>query len=506
MAKVLAAPAVVSAFERRYRGEHEREHALLLTVNGNLIAQATGDYDSVNFDAKDLDKARGGLLTHTHPRALAPSAADLAIAAEYGLTLRAVGNAPDTGQRFDHTIQFLTPSKQLAKQLVPAFDDAVERAEKQLAKLPFGDLQWQREARNLALTRLATEYGFTYQRTEHGALSEATRHERARLDVLSSVDRTIQQQVFDPLRVRLISVLARSANERGRIDISRLPFIQQTAARLVTQTFLGKPTHDGTLAPYSTVRGQVIPNSPYFATVLHLMRQGAQVAVERHAAMMRKYLPPDLVKQFEFATVSPFKTPASEMDEDETFQALEYDPLHLWVGEDGKKLSDRIWLVAGDVRRKLDTYLTGAIAQGKPVQQMAIDLEQFLQPSQGAYEAYRLARTETSAAINRADSAAAQLNPLVEMYTPHTSPRHADIDECDQQEAGGPYPKSDITHLPPFHPNCICTVFWHMVEDVPKVVTRLRDQIAQAVAQAKRSLVDYITPLSRRFIDLLFGR
>lgn len=501
---ISSAPQLLTAFERRFRHDHLREHALLLDPLGHVVAQNIGGFDNVAFDPADLEIARGGLLTHTHPRGLPFSGADLTLAAEYGLTMRAVGNAPDTGQQFDYTVRAPIASKSTAKRIARVFDDYLEQAEKELAKAPFGDLAWQRESRHLAVSRIASDFALDYQRVERrAALSEATSHERARLDFLAGVDPALKSKVLDPLRVQIIAALTRVADGSGKVPVSQLSTMQQTVGRLAVQTMLGAPKPDGSLSPYTVQHGQVQAGSPFFAMLWSLMRHGAQLAIDRHAAMMRKYLPPDVVRQFEFATISPFKSELSEAEGDETFVPLQYDPLHLWIGPDGKQLSDRIWNATGDLTRKLNNYLAEAISRGTPVQQMARELEQFL-VSGGAYETYRLARTETAAAISRADSAAAQMNPLVETYTPVTAPRHQCCDECDDEEAGGPYPKSDMRHLPPFHPLCICTVIWHMVQSIPKTVKRLRDQIASAVSQAKKAVTDFITPLSRRFIDLLF--
>ncbi len=40
--------------------------------------------------------------------------------------------------------------------------------------------------------------------------------------------------------------------------------------------------------------------------------------------------------------------------------------------------------------------------------------------------------------------------------------------------------------------------------DIKAVVAWVRQQIEQAVSQARRSIADFVGPLSRQFIDLLF--
>lgn len=486
---------IITAFEKRYRGDHTREHGLLLDRDGQVVTQNSGNFDSVNFDEKDLNEARGGIVTHTHPRGLPPSGADLALAATYDITLRAVGNAPDTGQQFDHTVRFTDGNVDVAR-LQRDYDDEIERAEQELSKRPFGDLQWQRESRHLALQRLSSAYGFIYIRTQRNTpVSEATRHERARLDTLASVRPTLASDVWMPLASDIARLLVKSS-QGGVVPIARLTYIRSRVSALVQKTMLGVPSRDGALEPYTVQRGQVIPRSVYFLTLYRLTRQAASVAVQHHAEIMRKHLPADLMQAFSYATLLPSEV--SEADEPQ------FDPLHLWLGPDGKRLSDRIWNATGDMRRKLDDYLTGAIARQLPVEQMAAELEAFLVDGPGAYEALRLTRTEVAAAASRAGYLAARRNPFVEKYQPFVSPEHSCSDECDIQEANGPYDLDDPSHLPPFHPNCADGVRYILVQNTKAVVNRLRQQIADAVAAARTAITDILNPLSRGFVDWLF--
>lgn len=499
MAKSAVLPSLLDRFERRYRTDHQQEHALLLDAAGQIVTQRDGAFDSVSFDPTELERAYGGTVTHSHPRSLPPSGADLSLAARYGLTLRAVGLAPDTGDAWDHTVRFPRPDSALADALSAAFADAVEQAEKELARAPLADLAWQRESRHRAVTRLAQEHGFAYQRVLYGRLSEATRHERARLAVLTHADEVLRREVFAVLAGQIISDILHLVRG-GTVPMAALPQVRESVNRHVQRVMLGAPQHDGSLVPFTTQDGQAVPRSLYFRVLFGLLHSSASTAIARHADMMRRYLPPDLIHALEYALVSPFDTALTEEE------GPRYDPLHLWLGPGGKRLSDRIWNAAGEMRVRLHGYLDVAIAQQMPLEQMAKGLEQFLVEGKGSYEAMRLARTEVSAAYHRADALAAQRNPLVEMYTPTVAPTHGCCDECDYEEQHGPYAKSDFTHLPPFHPECICTVIWHVVENVKATVAILRDQIAQAVGAAKRSFADIIGPLSKKFLTLLFGR
>lgn len=487
---------MLATFERRYRYDHKQEHAALLDAQGNLVAEHSGDFDSVEFTPQELERACLGILSHNHPRALAPSAADLALAAQYGLTIRAVGVTPE-GEQVDYTVIMPVPSLQVADAVKVSFDDEVEQAEKDLSAKPMDDRTWERESRNLAVTRLAKRFNFQYQRVFRDTpISEATRHEVKRLNVLDDVETTMHREWLSPLHAGIVRLLNHHADPKGHISVIQLDLIRQIVAGMVVRSMLGKPDANGTLEPYRVQHGVVMPNSPYFKALWGLMVHSATVAVERQAAIMRRYLPADLIRLFESAVISPFGQNVQEI--------AEYDPLHLWLGPDGKRLSDRIWIATGDMRRKLDAYLADAIARNVPVTQMAKELEVFLQPGNGPYEAMRLARTEVAAAHSRAESAAAQMNPLVETYSPFTAPKHACCDGCDLEEQQGPYPKSDTTHLPPFHPNCICGVMWNVVKDIKGTIAKLRQQVEQAIAQAKRAFTDWIGPLSKQFVSLLF--
>jgi hypothetical protein len=494
MANIALSPmALLSRFESAYRGDHKREHGLLLDAAGNFITQNTGDFDSVQFDDDDLQRAYGGFVTHTHPRGLPPSKDDLLLSARYNLLLRAVGNAPDTGQKYDYTVKI---PGDLADAIAVHFDDEVERAEKQLSRLPMGDLQWQRQSRHAAISRMAKRYGFDYKRVQKNtSLSETTTHERVRLDVLAQVRPQLAKEVFAPLAADLQRMLVRSSSG-GVVPITQLASVRTRLNALVQKTMLGTPLRSGALEPYSIQHRQVVPRSAYFAALYKLTYTAASLAVEHHASIMRKYLPPDLIRAFSYASVSP-----SELSESDEPQ---FDPLHLWLGPDGKRLSDRIWNATGDMRRKLDEYLTQAIARQLPVGQIAAELETYLVDGAGSYEALRLARTEVSAAHSRAGYLSALRNPFVEQYQPYTSPAHSDLDVCDEQEANGPYPVSDPTHLSPFHPNCGCGVRWLVVENVQNVVDKLRAQIENAISTARTAISDILNPLSHKFVDWLF--
>lgn len=492
-------------FERLSRQDHTQEHAALYDAHGDLIVQRSGEIDSVAFHPEELQRACYGFLTHSHPKSLPISGADLSVAAEYALTLRAVG-IDEFDRQWDYTVRFPQPSESLAIRLRTDFDRAVKECQVELSTRPFTDRAWERESRHLALSRLAKTYGFLYQRIQkHAPLSEATRHEKRRLDVLDQAEKVLRDEWLTPLSDGLARLVLRHTDEQGNVPAFRLEMLRREASALIQRSFLGTPSPNGEIAPYSVVHGEVQPRSVFFRVLWSLMQRSAGEAVERHAEIMRKHLPEDLQRQFAGATIDPFDKSVHEIGD--------FDPLFMWLGPDGKRLLDRIWNSAGDMVARVDQFLVAAVTQNLNGSRIGQEILKFLTPgnkssflgSNGSWYAMRLARTEISAAYFRADAMAAQLDPMVESYSPYTAPEHACCDGCDDQQAGGPYPKDDLTHLPPFHANCICGVIWNLVEDIPGVIDRLRKTIQDAISNARRSVADFIGPLSKRFLGLLFG-
>lgn len=490
-------------FEKHARHDHTQEHAILWDAQYRILVERDGDIDSVAFSPGELKQAYGGSITHNHPKGLPPSAADLAIAAEYGLKLRAVGT-DETGKKWDYTIRFNNPSVELAQSIKSAFDEQVEIAEKELSTKPMSNRAWARESRHLALVRLSKTHDFNYDRVQINApVSEMGRHEVKRLNILTHAEKSVKADWLSPLADSLGRIITNHADEKGKIPAYKLEMIRRQLSALVQRSFLGSPDANGALMPYTVLHGQVAPRSVYFKTLWGLMIRAATAAVERHAEIMRKYLPDDLIRQFEGATISPF---------DQVQEIGDFNPLHLFIGPDGKGLIDRIWNAAGDMAGRIDKFITAEVLRDLPASTIAQDLFNFLLPNKGtslghngSFFATRLARTEISAAYFRADSMAAQLDPMVETYSPYTAPEHACCDDCDDIVAAGPYPKDDMTHLPPYHGHCICGVIWNLIENIPSVIERLRKAIQNAISNARRSAADVIGPLSKRFIAMLFG-
>lgn len=149
--------------------------------------------------------------------------------------------------------------------------------------------------------------------------------------------------------------------------------------------------------------------------------------------------------------------------------------------KNGLKLSDRIWDMTNEYKRDLELLVN--INSGRSAQDMAIDLQRFLndpdhlfrrvrnaagelemskamanfKPGTGVYRssyknALRLARTEVNMAYRRAENARYQSLPFVIGYDVRLSNAHPVFDICD--ELKGRYPVDFV--FSGWHPQCLC--------------------------------------------------
>jgi hypothetical protein len=83
-------PQAVLEAERGIRSS-DYETAYLYDKNGKLIAQQSGNKDTVNLSPAMLNQMRGSILTHNHPGGSSFSRQDIAVAVNHGLAeVRAV--------------------------------------------------------------------------------------------------------------------------------------------------------------------------------------------------------------------------------------------------------------------------------------------------------------------------------------------------------------------------------------------------------------------------------
>lgn len=310
--------------------------------------------------------------------------------------------------------------------------------------------------------------------------------------------------LFDGLASQVSTVLLREAGPDGTIPQTRGRAVRDEVGTLVIALFLARSGE--TLVPFETSYGRVYPKSPYATALWTAVEAVTRIAVDQHRFYIERALKsePELLNALRSASQNPFET-ALRVSEQGGFKPrpfVEYDPLHQFVREDGYTLSDRVWRVSVETRRKLDLILREGIAAGEGAQALAQKLEAFLQPGREAkrtnvygkfgvevsYDAMRLARTEITAAHSRAGWMAAQLNPFVSGYEIVLSPAHGCCDNCDIEAANGPYAIGDSSHLPPFHPYCMCHIRWVMDKNTDEVLDGMRAELAQMREDIRRSV------------------
>lgn len=297
----------------------------------------------------------------------------------------------------------------------------------------------------------------------------ARNHWQQHLAVMREADRDMTA-LFDQLAGQVATLVLREAGPDGMVPRTRLRAIQEAAGQAVHALFLGR-SRTGQPAPFDVVMGRVVPLSPYVTVLWGAVERATRVAVDQQAQIMRKALAgaPDVLLALQTARQNPFAVArlASEQAGFRPNPFAQYDPLHRFVHPDGYRLSDRIWRISGDARRRLDLLLQQQIAEGMGAFDMAKEIEQFLRVDRqirrtnkpygrdASYDAMRLARTEITAAGSRAGMMAAQMNPFVQEYEVVLSGSHPKVDVCDEEADGGPYPIEDTSHTPPFHPFCV---------------------------------------------------
>jgi len=190
-------------------------------------------------------------------------------------------------------------------------------------------------------------------------------------------------------------------------------------------------------------------------------------------------------------TVASFAVDGPVVNRARAYRAGLLDPERRWVKGDGTpyRLSQRVWRVGRENRRRIDDILREGIRNGEDAVSVARRLEQYLNPDtaptkylkdgrivrrnstakphRGGYGssfARGLARTEISRAHAVATSEAAKITPGVAGLRYVLSGSHPAIDSCnplaDRDLFGlgqGVYPIADCP-LPPIHTNCICHV------------------------------------------------
>jgi len=142
------------------------------------------------------------------------------------------------------------------------------------------------------------------------------------------------------------------------------------------------------------------------------------------------------------------------------------------IGEDGLKLSDRIWILDKRTKGEIERIVLEEIASGRPASDRVLDarLNKLLNPSRRAirttlhgrnvsFDAARLLRTERAIAFREADRMASLKNPGLIGIQWHTSGDACSI--CEDIASGGSkglgagvYTPEELPAIP--HPQCMC--------------------------------------------------
>lgn len=284
--------------------------------------------------------------------------------------------------------------------------------------------------------------------------------------------------LFADLAARASAEVSHYADAEGNVPVSRTWQIQEAVGALVMALFIGRGP-SGQDAPFIVQpNGAPLPLAPYPRTLLNSIQAALLVQAERQQAIMQRYVPADVAQAIALRAGPASLPPLSGRG---------YTSPMAWIDPAGRTLSDRIWRTGGVTRRKLDALLDDMIAEGRGSQEIAREVEQFLQPGRNtirtrkpygrdaSFDAMRLARTEISTNAHNAATAGAQLNPFVQEATWNLSGSHPEFDICDRLAADSPYPVNEIPAIP--HPQCLCYITYNTAGKPSDIVDQLRAEM-----------------------------
>jgi hypothetical protein len=325
---------------------------------------------------------------------------------------------------------------------------------------------------------------------------------------------------FTSLVHQLQGTILRYSDSNNVIPRPKWDRLRQELRSIVTQAFIG-PTHQYSL--YTIANRQMKTPSPFLNALWPAFSGMVSLgALEQQHLMVQKLKDhPEIMEVLGHTAV---KRPAV-IRETEIRPQVEYDPLHFFVDPKGYNLSDHVWQTAVETRSKLDAMVADGIKLGRSARELSKDVEVYLTPGEvlkrtgkpygtdGSFSAMRLARTEVSSAHTLASHAAALKNPFVQEYNVVLSSSHTVPDECDDEADGGPYDKNDTSHLPVFHPHCMCTVRWVTTEDTNSVISQLQallsgdgGEVDNVEANPEEDLASLIADLfTGKILDWLLG-
>ena len=191
------------------------------------------------------------------------------------------------------------------------------------------------------------------------------------------------------------------------------------------------------------------------------------------------------------------------------------EAIYARAGEDGLFLSDRIWSKAEGSRAAMSNIVQEGVTLGMSNTEIASQLQQYVKtdnsaldpelrekaksPKRISYEAMRLARTETAAALGEGAILANRAAPSYKGMKWTLSASHPKEDVCDELANAdfglgrGVYPNGQEPRFPA-HPNCICSllpVHTSPEEMIDRVEAWLRDPDSDPDLEAWAELYYY---------------
>ncbi|WPC42950.1 hypothetical protein [Clostridium sp. JS66] len=170
--------------------------------------------------------------------------------------------------------------------------------------------------------------------------------------------------------------------------------------------------------------------------------------------------------------------------------------------KDGRGLSKRIWFTKNKVNGDIDYIIEQAIIQKKSVYELSKDLETYVNPSakkswdwktvypnignkQVDYNAQRLARTAINHSYFLSNIRSCEANPFInimhwELSLQHSIRMHGRTDICDRYANNDDgYGRGNflIKNVPVPHPQCLCSQYGIVEDDLESIGTRLNKWI-----------------------------
>lgn len=309
--------------------------------------------------------------------------------------------------------------------------------------------------------------------------------------------------IFTAALAQMRTALIRYAGADGQIRDERSTRLE--IRQIVSDIFTDRDEH-----PFK--RDGVTAAAPYPRVLNRWLVFAVYQAVKQEQSWLKRNVPEDVFRYLQSGSrrsivseqVAIFEpNPLAEID-----PSRQWVPPHKWTDERGYRLSDRIWRTDMETRRKIDEILAKGLQEGKGALELAQALEAYLLPGRegirtlmpygrrfmpggASYDAMRLARTEIARAFNEAAFVSGYVNPYTEAVEVARSangdptcpicPEHATLGMAGERLRPA-YPKNSAD-ISPFHPHCLCFVYWTVTDTPGTVTAELRQQMLDSQAE-----------------------